>query len=155
MLVVSLIAGICAAGVSLSPGILEALILFVGAFALITIGLLSQGILFMGLGYTVVYIGAITIVFVFAVLVMDSHQINLPRDLPSPYGVGAVLACMSVSPFFLEGSKLGHAPGPNPSLYTEELNFLGNLAYSGAVETLLSVGFILLFVMLGPVIVWA
>jgi len=73
MLLLCLVAGVCSAGVGLLSSILGALLLFVSSFAFASAIILAQGGLFIGLGYTVVYIGAIAVVFVFAVLAMDTQ----------------------------------------------------------------------------------
>ena len=73
MLLLCLVVGICSAGVGLLSSILGALLSFVSSFALASVIILVQGGLFIGLGYTVVYMGAIAVVFVFAVLAMDNQ----------------------------------------------------------------------------------
>lgn len=76
MLLLCLLVGICSAGVGLSSSMLGALLLFVSSFALTSVIILVQGGLFIGLGYAVVYMGAIAIVFVFAVLAMDNQPVD-------------------------------------------------------------------------------
>ena len=152
MLFISFVSGLCAAGVSLSPGILEALILFVGSFALVAVGLFMQGSVFIGLGYTIVYIGAIAVVFVFAVLVMDSHRTGSPWDQPPYRSAGVILMCLSLNSFPWQG-KLIQAPNTSFNPQEEELSFLGTLSFGGGAGILLTVGFILLFVILGPILV--
>ena len=76
MLLLCLLVGICSAGVCLSSSMLGALLLFVSSFALTSVIILVQGGLFIGLGYAVVYMGAIAIVFVFAVLAMDNQPVD-------------------------------------------------------------------------------
>lgn len=154
MSVISLMAGFCAAGVGGGTGILQSIIMFVGSFGLIAIGLLMQGTLFIGLGYTVVYMGAITIVFVFAVLVINSKNTTAPRSQLSPYKTIAGLILVFGGAAFFEGAKLGHAPLKSFSPRGEELLTLSSLSLGGAVEVIATVGFILLFVILGPVLVW-
>jgi hypothetical protein len=153
VLFISLTAGFCAAGVSLSAGMLETLILFVGSFGLVTIGLLIQGVLFIGLGYMVVYMGAITVIFVFAVLVVDSKQVNVPRSQLNSYGGGVLLACALGGFGFPEGGKLGHVPEGNFAPSGKELFALGSLSFGESGNVLLTIGLTLLFVIMGPVMV--
>lgn len=144
--------GLCSWGVGRVASILEALIFFVGAFTLITTCLLTHGLVFIGLNYAVVYMGAIAVVFVFAVLAIDTHRasVNLgPKS--SSNGIPAAVAGGFTGGVLSEGLYLFATPSNNPSLQGEEVLVLTGLIFNEAPLILIGAGLILLFAMIGPV----
>jgi NADH:ubiquinone oxidoreductase subunit 6 (subunit J) len=130
---------------------LEALMLFVGTFALVTAHLLSYGLLFIGLSYTVVYMGAIAIVFVFAVLAMDTHRASTNSGFkPLGKSTGVVVG-VTVGYYMREEVYLLSFPKNSPSIQGEEVNFLGELIFNEAPLVLAMIGLILLFAIVGPI----
>lgn len=134
---------------------LEALIFFVGTFALITTCLLTHGLVFMGLNYAVVYIGAIAVVFVFAILAIDTHRASVGLG-PKPSGNGILVAVAGgfSGSYLSEGLYLFSTPSSHPSLQGEEVALLAGLIFDGAPLILIGAGLILLFAIIGPVKAW-
>lgn len=85
----------------------RALIYFVASFALSSVAIVCQGNLFLGLSYVVVYIGAVAVVYVFAILLIDSYQTGLTGAELSPAS-GLVLSATLL--YLIMASSLGTAP---------------------------------------------
>ena len=144
--------GLCSWGVGRVASILEALMFFVGAFALISICLLTQGLVFIGLNYAVVYIGAIAIVFIFAILAIDTHRASVDLGIKtSNAGAVTTIAGMITAGYLNKSLYLFSFPHSNPSLQGEEIIPLGSLIFNEAPLILITAGLILLFAIIGPI----
>lgn len=115
---------------------------------------------FLALVTVIVYVGAVAVLFLFVVMMLDidpAHlRVGLRRHLPLGGAVGAVLIAelilMAREWRFAEGAPLdGRAPAPDPSALTNT-EALGRLIYTDYVLAFQTAGLILLVAMVGAIL---
>jgi NADH-quinone oxidoreductase subunit J len=117
---------------------------------------------FLALIFIVIYVGAIAVLFLFAVMMLDAKLQNLTRNLFRFLPVGCffafgllvpvlLLITSTIEKTFSSASILEHIDWYGLIDSTFEINVYGQILYSYFVLQLLIVGFILLVVLIGIV----
>jgi NADH:ubiquinone oxidoreductase subunit 6 (subunit J) len=76
---------------SMVPNTAVALIFLVGTYAIRRAALINQGLIFTGVAYLLVYIGAIAILFLFVIILVDTQNLQIETAFESrlpAFGLG-------------------------------------------------------------------
>lgn len=174
--VLSVIAIIFAMGVILNKNPIASILSLIGLFGTISVYLILSGLTFIGFAYLIVYIGAVSILFLFILMLInirtsefDSNSVN---SLPLALFISIIFnyILIKIIPYKYNGSyaTIGgetSTVGSDGALYVSSTNWDGNLIESSHISTLggiiytsyslwlLLVSLILLVVMIGAILI--
>lgn len=156
------LASLSALGVIVAPSLVVSVLFLVATFLATGIYLVVEGSPFVGLSYLLVYIGAIAILFLFVVMLMDLRDVKSATSkssdnntLPLAFLSGVLLLGLAQ----VDVSALGWTP-LSSSLYvtgafagtdaTSQLTAIGGTLFQEALVPLLMSAVLLLVAMIGP-----
>ena len=153
-----MLVSLIAAGAVRSASPVLAVLYLIGVFAGVSRNLLLSGLGLLGLAYLILYVGAIAILFLFVVMLIDARKSvggvrQLRAAATSPGLVALVLLVATLPP-----AQIWYSPW---SLFREYLRSLNGssdsvesmalLLYSDGLLQLLLIGVVLLVAMVGPI----
>jgi len=154
----------CALMVILSRHPVFSLLFLVGCFLFSSFLLFLLECEFLGLLFLVVYVGAIAVLFLFAVMMLEAKAINLSKNVVKYIPIGFFLAVFFAIPVLNEISLSFHDNPVPGSFYgnmyqnwydlsnsMSDIEVYGQVLYSNFVLSFLLAGFILLVVLIGVV----
>ena len=173
--VLSVIAIIFAMGVILNKNPIASILSLIGLFGTISVYLILSGLTFIGFAYLIVYIGAVSILFLFILMLINirtsEFESNNVNSLPLALFISILFnyILIKIIPYKYNGSytTLGETStvGSDGALYVSSTNWDGNLIESSHISTLggiiytsyslwlLLVSLILLVVMIGAILI--
>lgn len=154
----------CALMVILSKHPVFSLLFLVGCFLFSSFLLFLLECEFLGLLFIVVYVGAIAVLFLFAVMMLEAKAINLSKNVVKYVPIGFFFAIFFAIPALNEISLAFHDNPVPGSFYVNkyqnwydlsnsmsDIEVYGQVLYSNFVLSFLLAGFILLVVLIGVV----
>lgn len=165
------VASVSAVAVVATPAPVIAVLYLVAVFASTRLYLLALGLGFMGLAYLVVYVGAIAILFLFVVMLLDVRSIELHNSvrssndrMPLALCIGMLVAALQTAPraslrslsasmqFALSGlADSSVAVDLAPVSQLNQIEAIGGVLYAQGTFPLMVVGVLLLLAMVGPI----
>lgn len=135
--------------ISIVPNTAVALIFLVGAYAIRRAALINQGLIFTGVAYLLVYIGAIAILFLFVIILVDTQNLQIETAFESripAFGLGLLryLLCTLPGSNYLNVQN-SHIVG------WENLHILGCSLYAEQRQNLILTGLVLILALVGAV----
>lgn len=131
-----------------TPNAAIALVVLVSVYALRRCILIGQGLVFTGIAYLLVYIGAIAILFLFVIILLDTRSVKIGRAFEGrilAFGLGCIvyLPCVLMErDLTLFGSSFDR---------WEDLAIMGCSLYTEQRHNLLLTGVVLILALVGAV----
>jgi len=169
--IISLIAILCGIFVIISKNPIISVLFLIGLFAGISSYLIILGLTFIGLSYLVVYIGAISILFLFILMLINIRISELQGNTNSSLLLSILIGILFSYPFFelsyynLEGYKKNMIIENNHVLFVasntwdgnlaenNHITAIGNIMYTNYSIWLIIASFILLLAMVGAIVI--
>lgn len=155
LIIVNLGLVICCFGLALTSSAVGGLIFFVAIFALAAAQFMLSSQVFVGLGYIVVYAGAIAVLFVFVVLLVDSQRLNLAQSrntwLYNNYLALSVIIALAMAETYAKNSYPCSLLSEHALEALHSPSFIGLSAYGDILSTLVFVGLVLVLATIGPI----
>lgn len=154
-MILNILLAYCTLEVAFTKSTLRALIAIVAIFTLASIYTIFNKELFVGFSYALVYIGAIVIVFIIVVLLVDHYQVNVRTNIPSNIAPKILISGIIMSSLFTTNTLVLGLLFPSKENYFDEGGvsaIIGSIGLGDASGTILGLGLVLLLAIVAPLL---
>nr|YP_203329.1 NADH dehydrogenase subunit 6 [Zancudomyces culisetae]AAW49496.1 NADH dehydrogenase subunit 6 [Zancudomyces culisetae] len=130
----------------------------ISVFILTGILFIFYGLTFIGLSYFIIYVGAISILFIFAIMMLETDfpstikYLDLKKDIPLITGILCILIYYYLDLSYINNNKNIISGINNIYFYSSNIKLIGYCLYTTHCLWLILISFILLLAMIGPII---